>query len=138
LFTCDALPELNASTPICSDGEQYALALQLKGALVFGDSQQIMSRGGPLLKLLSYLPALRSAIHCLTATPSDDAVKDNLRKTLLLLKAHSIEYFGAPLWHEDSAGKQSGYLGQFALDPTIASLKEQAKSLLKAIRFNFW
>ena len=198
---CDALPELNASNPICSDGEQYTLALQLKGAFVFGDSQQIahladnlrdgaierhyaqtdcdnhpfgliyqcigeifsaqwqasndttwltdatssfsksqkiMSRGGPLLKLLSYFPALRSAIHCLTATPSDDAVKDNLRQTLLLLKAHSIEYFGAPLWHEDSAGKQSGYLGQFALDPTIASLKEQAESLLTAFRFNFW
>ncbi len=96
-----------------------------------------MSRGGPLLKALAYIARLRKYVILDEARGLGTSASKSFPQTLLAFRGHLAEHFGSAAWSEDEKGNATGFFGQHDLGPGSSHV-DRARSLLQAVRFNYW
>ena len=96
-----------------------------------------MTHGGALLKALAYVARLRKYVFLDEARGLDSSAGESLAQTLLAFKGHLAEHFGSTAWSEGEKGNATGFFGQHDPGPGCSHL-DRARSLLRAVRFNYW
>ena len=104
----------------------------------FDVASRHMREGGSLLKFLSYVAQLRKYLLVIDASPTDARAQRDLVNTFLALRGHLAGQYGDHAWSEDEHGRAiGGIVGKHDPGPEHG-FTERMRSLLKAIRFNYW
>jgi hypothetical protein len=108
-----------------------------RAAQQFDLAYEKMTQGGVLLKALAYVARLRKYVFLDEARGLGLSASKSLPQTLLAFKGHLAEHFGSTAWSEDEKGNATGFFGQH--DPGAGFTHvDRARSLLQAVRFNYW
>lgn len=103
----------------------------------FDLAYETMTRAGALLKALAYVARLRKYVFLNDARGIGPSASRSLPQSLLAFKGHLAEHFGSTAWSEDEKGNATGFFGQHDPGPSCSHV-DRARSLLRAVRFNYW